>query len=76
MAEKRYIKPSSLTFWAGAAMVSAGVVLELEPSGWDGIIAIIRSLTSMASGDLIAWGLAIIGGRRALDDLKLSEQIK
>lgn len=64
-----YLNPTSVTFWSGAVSVVAGLVLLFDPPGWGPIVQAIRGVTTLDSGELILGGLAIIAGRRKLEDL-------
>ncbi|KAF0675058.1 hypothetical protein [Profundibacterium mesophilum] len=63
-----YIKPRSLTFWAGTFSVLAGLVIglhEARPIGWPGELLGIWT-GGVGSYVLITNGLGLIGIRRAL----------
>lgn len=64
-----YIKPKSLTFWAGVLSIGSGVLLgvhDANPIGWgaDALVNIIGRDTSPAM--LVTTGLGLIGIRRKL----------
>ncbi|KZX98054.1 MULTISPECIES: hypothetical protein [unclassified Sulfitobacter] len=66
---REYIKPRSLTFWAGLISIACGVLLgihEANPLGWgpDALINMIGTDTSPAM--LVTTGLGLIGIRRKL----------
>ena len=66
---KKYIKPHSLTFWAGVAPLASGLIIaashgvpEIEP-----LASVLQSVFGdISAGVLINTGLAAIGLRAAL----------
>lgn len=65
---RRYFKPKSLTWWAGAILIGLGVLLGID-AGYDmgGLAEVIRAWTgNVGASVLIAQGAGLIGIRGAL----------
>lgn len=67
--QRKYIKPKSLTWWAGAVPLVAGLILALETvlPGLGPVASVVRILTgNVAPALLVNGGLAAIGMRGAM----------
>lgn len=68
---KQYVMPKSVTWWPGFIMLMSGIVMasakgfpNLQP--WADIL---HAIWGMDSAPLVAFGMAVIGGRKKLEDM-------